>query len=57
MRFKGAISEDNSTVEISSILAPELAETDGAMSAAREQVRLFGSPSWQGQTWRHMSGD
>jgi hypothetical protein len=57
IRFKGSINEDNTSIDISSILAPELAETDGAMSAAREQVRLYGEPSWQGQTWRHMARD
>jgi len=57
IRFKGSINEDNTVIEISSILAPELAETDGAMTAAKEQVRLFGAPSWQSQTWRHMARD
>lgn len=57
IRFRGSLSEDNSEIEISSILAPELAETAGAMSAAQEQVRLFGAPSWQSQTWRHMARD
>ncbi|HAT73112.1 MAG TPA: hypothetical protein DCS63_09880 [Elusimicrobia bacterium] len=57
IRFKGAINNDNTAIEISSILAPELADTEGAMSAAREQVRVFGEPSWQTQTWRHMARD
>ncbi|OGR42966.1 MAG: hypothetical protein A2X35_04365 [Elusimicrobia bacterium GWA2_61_42] len=57
IRFRGTLSEDNSSVEISSMLAPELAETEGAMSAAKEQVSLFGEPSWQTQTWRHMARD
>ncbi len=57
IRFKGSLSEDNAVIEISSILAPELAETEAAMSAAREQVRLFGAPEWQKQTWRHMAMD
>lgn len=55
IRFRGSINEDNTAIEISSILAPELAETDGAMNAAQDQVRLFGSPSWQSQVWRHMA--
>lgn len=57
IRFRGSINEDNSVIEISSILAPELAETKGAMDAAQEQVRMFGTPEWQKQTWRHMAGD
>jgi len=57
IRFRGSISEDNSVIEISSILAPELAETQGAMEAAQEHVRMFGTPEWQGQTWRHMARD
>jgi tetratricopeptide (TPR) repeat protein len=57
IRFRGSLSEDNSEVTISSILAPELAETEGAMNAAQEQVRLFGTPAWQTQTWRHMARD
>lgn len=57
IRFRGSISEDNSVIEISSILAPELAETQGALEAAQEQVRMFGGPEWQKQTWRHMAGD
>ncbi|MBI5745273.1 MAG: hypothetical protein HY952_12085 [Elusimicrobia bacterium] len=57
IRFRGSINEDNSVIEISSMLAPELAETEGAMSAAREQVRLYGTPEWQTQLWRHMARD
>ncbi|MCM2267153.1 MAG: hypothetical protein NDI60_05185 [Elusimicrobiales bacterium] len=57
IRFRGSLSADNAVVEISSILAPELAETQGAMTAAQEQVRLFGTPAWQTQTWRHMARD
>jgi len=57
IRFRGSLSEDNSEITISSILAPELAETEGAMNAAQEQVRLFGAPAWQTQTWRHMARD
>ena len=57
IRFRGGLNKDNSAIEISSILAPELADSDDAMTAAKEQVRLFGEPSWQVQTWRHMARD
>lgn len=57
IRFRGSINADNSEIEISSILAPELAETKGAMDAAQEQMRMFGGPQWQSQTWRRMVKD
>jgi tetratricopeptide (TPR) repeat protein len=57
IRFKGSINEDNTEVEIYSILAPELAETEAAMNSAREQVRLYGTPEWNKQNWRHMARD
>jgi tetratricopeptide (TPR) repeat protein len=57
IRFKGSINEDNTEITISTLLAPELAETEDAMNAAREQVRMYGTPDWQSQTWRHMAGD
>jgi hypothetical protein len=57
IRFKGSINEDNTEIEISSILAPDLAETEAAINSAREQVRLYGTPEWQTQSWRRMSGE
>jgi len=57
IRFKGAISEDDSIVEISSILAPELAGNEATMNAAMDQVRVFGDPTWTTQTWRRMGAD
>ncbi len=57
IRFKGDISEDNQTIEISIVLAPELAETAAAQAAAMDQERIFGESVWQNQTWRHMGGD
>lgn len=57
IRFRGAISADNSTIEISSILAPELAGNEATMNAAMDQVRIFGEPSWTTQTWRRMAGE
>jgi len=57
IRFKGDISEDDQVIEISTILAPELAETAAAQAAARDQVGMFGESTWQSQTWRHMSRD
>lgn len=53
--FKGDISADDQTIEISTMLAPDLADTESALSAARDQVRMYGEPAWQKQTWRHMS--
>lgn len=55
IRFKGTISEDNSRIEISSILAPELAGNEATMNAAMDQVRIFGEPAWTTQTWRRMA--
>jgi len=57
IRFKGDLSADNQAIEISTILAPDLADTEAALSAARDQVRMYGEPAWQKQTWRHMSRD
>lgn len=57
IRFKGDISNDNQTIEISIVLAPELAETAAAQAAAQDQERIFGESVWQNQTWRHMGGD
>lgn len=57
IRFKGSMNEDNTEITIASILAPELAETEDAMNAAREQVRLYGTPEWQTQEWRRMAKD
>jgi tetratricopeptide (TPR) repeat protein len=57
IRFKGEISEDNDTIEISIILAPELAETAAAQAAAMDQERIYGDSIWQNQTWRHMGVD
>ena len=57
IRFKGDLGADNQTIEISTILAPDLADTEAALSAARDQVRMYGEPAWQKQTWRHMSRD
>ncbi len=57
IRFKGDLSEDNQTIEISILLAPELAETAAAQAAAMDQERVFGESVWQNQTWRHMGGD
>jgi tetratricopeptide (TPR) repeat protein len=54
IRFKGTISADNSQIEISSILAPELAGNEATMNAAMDQVRIFGEPDWTTQTWRRM---
>lgn len=57
IRFKGSISEDSSEIEISSILAPELAGNEATMNAAMDQVRIFGEPAWTTQTWRRMAAD
>ncbi|MHB0995598.1 MAG: tetratricopeptide repeat protein [Elusimicrobiales bacterium] len=57
IRFKGTISEDNSRIEISSILAPELAGNEATMNAAMDQVRIFGEPTWNTQTWRRMAAE
>ena len=57
IRFKGDLGADNQSIEISTILAPDLADTEAALSAARDQVRMYGEPAWQKQTWRHMRRD
>lgn len=56
IRFKGRISEDNDEIKIYSILAPDLAGNEATLKAARDQVRLYGEPEWQTQTWQRMSG-
>jgi len=57
IRFKGDISEDDSTIEMSSILAPELAADEATQNAAMDQVRVFGEPAWTKQTWHRVTGE
>ena len=57
IRFRGFISGDNSAIEISSILAPELAGNEATMNAAMDQVRIFGEPTWTTQSWRRMGAE
>lgn len=54
IRFKGSLSEDNNTVTISSIIAPEVADTQAGREMAQEAIRIVGK-KWSTIAWTRVS--
>lgn len=50
IRFKGSLSEDSKTIQISTKTAPELAGAEEYRESAQQNIKLFGQ-EWSTHTW------